>query len=78
LNAPAPFLEKWSWLFIFGGLLTLGLGLALLRIDAAWGWWVVVPAALAAAAGVVMIFLRARLPDAEPAPRRPTDRKGPR
>jgi hypothetical protein len=55
-------LETWSWVFIYAGLLSLGLGVALVRGGAAWGWTVVVAGSGAAVAGVVMIWLRSRMP----------------
>lgn len=66
-------LEKWVWLLIYGGLLTLALGLALLRSEAPWGWLLVGLGGMAAAAGVVLIFVRARLPATDAAPQRTPD-----
>ena len=54
-------LEKLIWLLIFGGLLSLGLGVSLVRGDAGWGWAVVAVGGAAAVVGTVLIFVRARL-----------------
>ncbi|MFY3386348.1 hypothetical protein [Paracidovorax sp. MALMAid1276] len=53
--------ERLTWVFIYGGLLTLVLGLATSRQDAAMGWWLTVGGGLATAAGVALIALRARM-----------------
>ena len=54
-------LHKLIWVLIYGGLLTLVLGLASGRSDAALGWSLVLGGGLAAAVGVVLIAVRARL-----------------
>ena len=54
-------LHKLIWMLIYGGLLTLVLGLATGRSDAAVGWSLVLGGGLAAAVGVVLIAVRARL-----------------
>ena len=54
-------LHKIIWALIYGGLLTLVLGLATGRSDAALGWSLVLGGGLAAAVGVVLIAVRARL-----------------
>jgi len=43
--------EAWVWVLIYGGLLTLVLGLATGRTDAALGWLLGVAGAVVAAAG---------------------------
>lgn len=64
-------LETWSWVLIYAGLLLAGFGLALLRAGAGWGWLVVAVGSVAAVAGVVMIWLRSRIPAPPPAARSP-------
>lgn len=54
-------LHKLIWVLIYGGLLTLVLGLATERSDADLGWSLVLGGGLAAAVGVVLIAVRARL-----------------
>lgn len=51
------------WVLIFGGLLLLGLGIAVERSDAALGWGMIVAGAIAAAVGVLLIVVRSRIPD---------------
>ena len=59
--------DKLIWTLIFGGLLILGPGFALQRSGEAWGWLVVVAGALAVATGIVLVWVRSRMPD-PPAP----------
>ena len=54
-------LHKLIWVLTYGGLLTLVLGLATGRSDAALGWSLALGGGLAAAVGVVLIAVRARL-----------------
>ena len=54
--------EKWTWLLIYGGLLTAGLGVAVQRGGEAFGWFLVAAGSVAAAFGVALIFIRARMP----------------
>lgn len=57
-------IETWVWVLIYGGLLAVGLGLAMQRQGvAAAGWVLVVGGAVAAAAGVLLIWLRSRRKD---------------
>ena len=54
-------LHKLIWVLIYGGLLTLVLGIATARTDAATGWVLMVGGGVVAAVGVVLIAVRARL-----------------
>lgn len=54
-------LHKLIWVLIYGGLLALVLGLVTGRSDAALGWSLVLGGGLAAAVGVALIAVRARL-----------------
>jgi hypothetical protein len=54
-------IETLTWVLIFGGLLALSLGLFVLRRDAGIGGTIVVAGALAAAVGVVLIWVRSRM-----------------
>ena len=51
------------WVLIFGGLLALGPGFALLRADEPWGWGMVVVGGAAVLVGVVLVYMRSRMPD---------------
>ena len=66
LNSSAPprphaRLEKWIWILIYGGLFLVILGVATGRTEAATGWLLAIPGAVAAAVGVVLIYVRSRL-----------------
>ncbi|WP_137891403.1 hypothetical protein [Ramlibacter sp. 2FC] len=54
-------LQALLWVLIYGGLLTLVLGLAVQRVDEPLGWSLVVVGGLVAAAGFALIYLRAKL-----------------
>ena len=54
-------LQKLIWVLIYGGLLTLVLGIATARTDASIGWVLMVGGGVVAAVGVVLIAVRARL-----------------
>ena len=54
-------LLKLIWVLIYGGLLTLVLGIATARTDASTGWVLMVGGGVVAAVGVVLIAVRARL-----------------
>ena len=49
------------WVFIYGGLLTLVLGLSMARTDDAVGWSMVIGGGGFALLGAVLIFVRSRL-----------------
>jgi hypothetical protein len=55
------------WSLIFGGLFVLVLGIASHDETAIGGWSLSVLGALAAAAGVVLIVVRSRMPEVPPA-----------
>ena len=69
---PAP-ADRWQWLhrliwvLIYGGLLTLVLGIATGRESPAQGWSLGVAGAVAAVVGVVLIVVRSRLGSGTPA-----------
>ena len=49
------------WVLIYGGLLTLVLGLSVAPIDDDTGWSLIVGGGVGAAVGVVLIFVRSRM-----------------
>jgi len=53
-------LDKLIWALIFSGMALFTLGLFMQRGGSALGGWVAVAGGLAAAVGVVLIFIRAR------------------
>ena len=54
-------IEAWVWVLIYGGLLTLVLGLALRRADGGWGDALALGGLVLAVAGAVLIWVRSRL-----------------
>lgn len=54
-------LDALIWALIFGGLLTLSLGLATHSSHVIAGWSLTAVGAIAAAAGVVLIWVRSRM-----------------
>lgn len=54
-------LQQLIWILIYGGLLTLVLGLSVQRMDEALGWSMVVAGSVVAAIGFVLIYVRSRL-----------------
>ena len=54
-------LQTLIWVLIYGGLLTLVLGIATARTDGALGWSLAAGGGVAAAVGVALIAVRARL-----------------
>ncbi|MFY9513060.1 MAG: hypothetical protein WAQ05_19015 [Rubrivivax sp.] len=55
-------LETLAWVLIYGGLLSLSLGIFVQRLHDPIGWTLAVAGGVAAAAGVVLIWVRSRLP----------------
>ena len=53
--------QQLVWVLIYGGLLSLVMGLSVQRTDAGLGWSLVIGGAIVALAGVVLIFVRARM-----------------
>ena len=56
-------LEKLIWILIFGGLAVFGLGFAVERSNAVFGWSLVVAGGIAAAVGALLVVVRSRIAD---------------
>jgi len=54
-------IEQLVWVLIYGGLLTLSLGIFVQRLHDPIGWTLTVVGAVAAAAGAVLIWVRSRM-----------------
>ncbi len=59
-------LQSLIWILVYGGLLTLVLGLATQDTDAATGLVLVIVGGLVAAVGFVLIYVRSRLSPSPP------------
>jgi len=55
-------LDKLIWVLIYGGLLTVCLGVFVLRADAGLGWAFVIGGGVVAAVGAALVVVRARRP----------------
>jgi hypothetical protein len=54
-------LQQLIWALIYGGLLTLVLGLSVQRTDEVLGWLLVAGGGIVAAIGFVLIYVRSRM-----------------
>jgi hypothetical protein len=54
-------LQQLIWTLIYGGLLTLVLGLSVQRSDEVLGWFMVVGGGIVAAIGFALIYVRSRM-----------------
>ena len=61
---PKPYarLHNLIWTLIYSGLLSVAIGLATRRTDAELGCWLMSGGAVLVAAGVVLVWVRSRLP----------------
>lgn len=59
-------IEAWVWVLIYGGLLTLVLGLAVGRTDAVLGGVLALVGVVLALAGAVLLWVRSRLKQDKP------------
>lgn len=60
-NKSVARLQALIWILIYGGLLTLVLGLSVQRLDDAIGWSMVVGGGIVAAVGFALIYVRSRI-----------------
>jgi hypothetical protein len=60
-NKAVARLQALIWILIYGGLLTLVLGLSVQRTDDAIGWSLVVGGGIVAALGFALIYVRSRI-----------------
>jgi hypothetical protein len=56
-------LDTLIWVFIYGGLLGVGLGFSVARSDDVVGYAIVAAGGVATAIGVVMVYVRSRMND---------------
>ena len=57
-------LHKITWALIFGGLLSVILGIFVGATDDAVGWMMIIGGALLTVAGAVLVYVRSTMPDA--------------
>ena len=63
MKSTAARLGTWIWILIYGGLAVLSVGFALQQQGRPYGVGVMLAGALAAAVGVVLIWVRSRIGD---------------
>ena len=68
MKTRAQRIETVIWPLIFGGMLIGSLGFSLQRERDAIGWMLVVAGAGAIVVGIVLLWVRSRLPDGPPSP----------
>jgi len=56
-------LDTLIWVFIYGGLLGVGLGLSVARGNDAVGYAIIAVGVIATAVGIAMVYLRSRMSD---------------
>jgi hypothetical protein len=54
-------LDTWVWVLIYGGMLGLSLGWFTLSGSPALGWAMITAGGVAAAVGVLLVFMRSRM-----------------
>ena len=57
-------LHKITWALIFGGLLSVILGIFVSETDDAVGWMMIIGGALLTVAGAVLVYVHSTMPDA--------------
>ncbi|MES2980055.1 MAG: hypothetical protein V4731_16655 [Pseudomonadota bacterium] len=53
--------QQLIWVLIYGGLLTVVLGISVSRTDDTWGWSLISAGAVLAVVGAVLIYVRSRV-----------------
>ena len=59
----APLVEKLVWIYIYVGLILLGLGLSVRRADATIGWAILAVGIVSTIVGIVLVWVRSRMKD---------------
>ena len=54
--------ELWVWVLVYGGMVVLGLGLAVQRTDAGTGWVIDCGGGVLIALGALLVWVRSRMP----------------
>lgn len=61
MSSRAPLVEKLVWIYIYAGLILVGLGLSVRRIDAAIGWVILAVGIVSTVVGIVLVWVRSRM-----------------
>jgi hypothetical protein len=54
-------IETWVWILVYGGLIVVGLGLAVQRSDASLGWGIASIGGALVVGGAVLVWMRSRI-----------------
>jgi formate hydrogenlyase subunit 3/multisubunit Na+/H+ antiporter MnhD subunit len=61
LSKHAPLVEKLVWIYVYAGMILLGLGLAVQRNDTAIGWTMAGIGIASICVGIVLVYVRSRM-----------------
>jgi formate hydrogenlyase subunit 3/multisubunit Na+/H+ antiporter MnhD subunit len=61
LSKYASLVEKLVWVYVYVGMILLGLGLAAQRSNAALGWTIAVVGSVSIFIGIVLVWVRSRM-----------------
>ena len=61
MSKHAPLVEKLVWVYVYVGMVLLGLGLAVQRSDTTIGWTLVVIGSISIFIGIVLVWVRSRM-----------------
>ena len=61
MSKHAPLVEKLVWVYVYVGMVLLGLGLAVQRTDTTIGWTLVVIGSISIFIGIVLVWVRSRM-----------------
>jgi membrane protein DedA with SNARE-associated domain len=55
--------DTWVWALVYGGMVLLGLGVAVQRSDASLGWGIAALGVMLVVIGIALIWVRSRMKD---------------
>jgi formate hydrogenlyase subunit 3/multisubunit Na+/H+ antiporter MnhD subunit len=61
LSKRASLVEKLVWIYVYAGMILLGLGLAVQRSDPAVGWTIAAIGSVSIVIGIVLVWVRSRM-----------------
>jgi formate hydrogenlyase subunit 3/multisubunit Na+/H+ antiporter MnhD subunit len=61
MSMSASRVETWVWVFVYAGMLVLGVGLAVERTDDTLGWVIAAVGIFSIAVGALLVWVRSRM-----------------
>ena len=61
MSKHAPLVEKLVWVYVYAGMILLGVGLAAQRSDPTVGWTIAVIGVVSICIGIVLVWVRSRM-----------------